>query len=166
MTRRPRHVVYDCVVFAQALISPGGPAGECVNLAREGKVRLFVSEYLVTEIRELDGKIPAKYGVTHQQVNELADQVILFGTFFSEVPSVYRHPHDPDDSHYVDLAVATNSALIVSRDRHLLNLMDDLRPEARDFKSRFPSLSVLAPEVFVQQLRAEAKKRVRPRKRG
>ena len=50
MTRPPRHVVYDCVVFAQALISPDGPAGECVNLAREGKVRLFVSEYLVTEM--------------------------------------------------------------------------------------------------------------------
>jgi hypothetical protein len=31
MTLSRHHVVYDCVVFAQALISPGGPSDECVN---------------------------------------------------------------------------------------------------------------------------------------
>jgi putative PIN family toxin of toxin-antitoxin system len=157
MTHAIHHVVYDCVVFAQALISPGGPSGECVNRARRGDVQLFVSEYLVNEIRELDRKIPAKYGVTSQQVNDLADQIILFGTFISIVPSVYQHPHDADDSHYVDLAVATDSTLIVSRDRHLLNLMDLNRLEAKDFQRRFPGLTVLTPEDFVRQLRAEDK---------
>jgi putative PIN family toxin of toxin-antitoxin system len=155
MTPRLHHVVYDCVIFAQALVSPDGPSGECVNRAREGAVRLFVSDYVVREIRDLDGKIPAKYGVTSQQVNDLADEVSLFGVFVSNIPSVYLHPRDPDDSHYVDLAVATDSKLIVSRDRHLLNLMDDKRPEAQDFRRRFPRIAVLTPDVLTALLRAE-----------
>ena len=120
-------------------------------------MRLFVSEYVVREIGELDGKIPAKYGVTQAQVNDLADQVSLFGVFVSEVPSVYRHPHDPDDSHYIDLAVATNSKLIVSRDRHLLNLMDRKRSDAIQFKRQFPQISIITPDVFAEQLRAAAR---------
>jgi len=158
MIRSGHHVVFDCVVFAQALISPTGPAGECVNAARRGLVRLFVSEYLVGEIRELDRKIPAKYEVTFQQVNDLADQLILFGTFVHVVPSVYHHPYDPDDSHYVDLAIATNSSLVVSRDRHLLDLMDQSRTDGKDFFQRFPHLKVVTPDNFVRQLRAENQK--------
>jgi putative PIN family toxin of toxin-antitoxin system len=155
MTRSIHHVVYDCVVFAQALINPGGPSGSCVDRARQGEVQLFVSEYTIGEIRELDRKIPSRYGVTRQQLDDLADQVILFGTFVSVVPSVYLHPHDPDDSHYVDLAIATNSTLIVSRDRHLLNLMDASRSDGKEFKDRFPDLTILTPENLIQQLLAQ-----------
>jgi len=164
MSQPLHHVVYDCVVFAQALISPDGPSGECVNRAREGKVRLFVSAYVVQEIRELDGKIPAKYGVTSAQVNDLADEVSLFAILVSAVPSVYRHPHDPDDSHYVDLAVATDSKLIVSRDRHLLNLMDEKRADAKQFRRQFPRIQVLTPDTFAEQLRAEEQQAKSPRK--
>jgi predicted nucleic acid-binding protein len=126
-----------------------------VNRARRGEVLLFVSDYLVREIRELEQKIPARYGVTPRQVNDLADQVILFGTFISDILSVYRHPHDPDDSHYVDLAIATNSTLIVSRDRHLLNLMDESRSDGKDFKQRFPDLEIMTPENLLQKIRIE-----------
>ena len=155
MTRPTHHVVYDCVVYAQALISPSGPAGECVKRARAGEVRLFVSDYVVREIRELHAKIPAKYGVTRQQVNDLADEACVFGLFIQEVPSVYKHPDDPADSHYVDLAVATSSELIVSRDRHLLDLTNPVRPAAIAFRQFFPFVNVLTPEAFVKQLRAE-----------
>jgi predicted nucleic acid-binding protein len=118
-------------------------------------VRLFVSEYVIDEIRALDGKIPAKYAVTQAQINELADQVSLFGIFVVSVPSVYTHSTDPADSHYVDLAAATDSSLIVSRDRHLLNLMDEKRDDAKDFRLRFPQILIVTPDVFARTLRDE-----------
>jgi predicted nucleic acid-binding protein len=34
------------------------------------------------------------------------------------VPDVYRHPIDEDDSCYVNLAIAAGAKLIVSNDRH------------------------------------------------
>ena len=71
---------------------------------------------------------PANGGLGLPKITALA----LFGAYVGDIPSVYIHPHDPDDSHYVDLAIATNSTLIVSRDRHLLNLMDDIRIDGRE----------------------------------
>jgi putative PIN family toxin of toxin-antitoxin system len=155
MTGPIRHVVFDCVVFAQALINPDGPSGICVEHAMKGHIRLFVSDYVVEEIRQLDGKLPAKYGVTSQQINDLADQVILFGTFVMDVPSVYVHTIDPDDSHYVDLAVATQSTFIVTRDRHLLNLVDLTRPESAEFTRRFPNIAIVAPDSFVRKIQEQ-----------
>jgi predicted nucleic acid-binding protein len=58
------------------------------------------------------------------------------------IPEIYRNPFDPDDSHYVNLAVASNARLITSHDGDLLNLMDESRPEGRDFRRRFPDLQI------------------------
>lgn len=47
MTAAPTRVVYDCNIFAQALISLNGPAARCVQKARESVVSLFVSARLI-----------------------------------------------------------------------------------------------------------------------
>jgi predicted nucleic acid-binding protein len=88
MTHVPPRAVYDCAIFAQALINPNGAAGECVRRAQSGQVSLFVSNYLIREILELGSKIPAKYGVTRRQIHDLADQVSLFGALVQRVPFV------------------------------------------------------------------------------
>jgi predicted nucleic acid-binding protein len=92
------------------------------------------------------------------QLDDLADEIVLFGTYVSFVPSVYLHPHDPDDSHYVDLAIAANCTLIISRDRHLLDLMDKSQANGMNFKTHFPNLAILTPEDLIQKLRAEARR--------
>ena len=68
------------------------------------------------------------------------------------MPQVYQHPVDPDDSHYVNLAVKAEARLIVSRDRHLLMLADPARKEAQDFRQRFPALRILDPVQLLTEL--------------
>jgi predicted nucleic acid-binding protein len=46
----------------------------------------------------------------------------------------------------------TNSALIVSRDRHLLDLMDISRAEAHAFRRQFPTLQIIDPVEFLRAL--------------
>jgi putative PIN family toxin of toxin-antitoxin system len=150
MNETAPRVVFDCNVYVQALINVNGPASRCVALAREGKVFLFVSPFVLAEIRELHGKLPAKYGVTAEQTDELAQYVAGFATIIFEILEVYHHPFDPNDSHYVNLAVKTDSTAIVSRDRHLLNLVDDSRPEGQAFLSLFPSLRIMDPVEFLR----------------
>ena len=75
------------------------------------------------------------------------------GTLIEIIPEVYRHPIDPDDSHYVNLALACNAKLLVSRDNHLLNLMDPKRPEGRDFLNSFPTIEILPPESLLKELK-------------
>lgn len=117
-----------------------------------GHVLLFASPYVLSEVREIHLKTPPKYGITAAQTDELARAIASFATIVTDVTSVYLHPHDPDDSHYVDLAVRADARLIVSRDRHLLMLADAGREEGRDFQSRFPALRILDPVELLREL--------------
>lgn len=144
-----RRVVFDCNVFAQALLNPQGPAGRCLELARTGQVKLFVSEFVLEEIGELHLKIPSRAGITAVDTEDLGQVVRSFATVLDPVPAVYRHPIDPDDSAYVDLAIAANAELIVSRDKHLLGLRDPTKSWSKEFRDRFPSLRVVTPDEYL-----------------
>jgi putative PIN family toxin of toxin-antitoxin system len=148
-------VVFDCNIFVQNLINLNGPAARCIQKAREGRLALFVSPHVLAEIREIHEKTPLKYAITAQQTEELARAIISFATVVVDVPDVYRHPYDPDDSHYVNLACRVGAQLIVSRDRHLLMLADPARKEGQDFKGRFPLLRILDPVQLLREIAEE-----------
>lgn len=155
MTDAPRNCVFDCNVLFQAMISAAGPAAACVANARRGRVTLFISQYVVDELVDLSGrpKLQAQFGISIEQSAVFIQDLRSFAIFVDDVPSVYAHPLDPDDSHYVNLAVTTKSELIVSRDRHLRNLMDAQRPEGAAFLARFPGIRVLNQEELLADLK-------------
>src|SRR5213594_3028737 len=141
---RPKHdAVFDCVVYAQFLINMDGPAAHCVEEARKGYVHLFASPHILSEIRALPFKLPPKYKVTIEDAAQLAEEVRSIGTIVDSPQRLYAHPIDPDDSEYINLALATNCRLVISRDKHLLNLMDVKRPESKEFRSRYPQLIII-----------------------
>ena len=134
MTFQPVRVVFDCVIFTQALINPRGPAGECVKAAECGDCILHVSPFVLQEIRELPDKLPVRHGITADRIETLIQQVREYAIVVTDVPERFTHPTDPKDSAYINLALATNSELVVSRDRHLLTLMDEATSEGRAFR--------------------------------
>lgn len=152
MTAATPKVVFDCNIFVQALINLNGPAGRCVAKARDGEVALFVSPFVLAEIREIHFKLPAKYGVTAAQTEELARAVAMFAIILTDVPEVFHHPYDPDDSAYVNLALKADARLIVSRDRHLLMLADPARKEGQEFQTQFPFLRIIDPVQLLREL--------------
>src|SRR5438270_10650175 len=97
-------VVFDCNIFLQALIKPKGPSGECVASAFRGDLDLFVSDYVLGEVREVAGRpaIAARFGVTEEKTVLLLSNVAKVATTIVDVPTRYEHPYDPDDSHYVN----------------------------------------------------------------
>jgi predicted nucleic acid-binding protein len=68
------------------------------------------------------------------------------------VPPIFEYPRDPDDAHYVDLAIAADAKLIVSRDNDLLSLRDPATVAGQDFLSRFPLLLILTPPEALRLL--------------
>jgi putative PIN family toxin of toxin-antitoxin system len=157
-------VVFDCNVYLQAMISPNGPATRCLDLARQGELRVLVTDYVLAEIRDLpnDQKVAAKFRLTVEKAERFAVGLINFTEHQAAPPEVHKHPFDADDSHYVNLAIGSKTNLIVSRDRHLLNLMDVTRPEGHDFHRRFPAVRVLEPVAFLRWVEAEMAKAKRP----
>jgi predicted nucleic acid-binding protein len=154
MSDRVHRVVYDCVVYGQALINPRGPAAQCIEEAARKRVRLYISDFVVNEIRALPLKIRSRI-ITFEQTDGLADKLMQFAILVKDVPPVYTHPVDADDSGYINLALLTGSNLIVSRDRHLLGMMDNTSQWSREFLRQFPQLKILAPDTFIRLLRLE-----------
>ena len=49
----PEHVVFDCNVYFQSLISPTGPAGTLLLAVQEGRLILYASQRVFTELLSL-----------------------------------------------------------------------------------------------------------------
>lgn len=156
--------VYDCGVFAQTLINVDGPAGQCFRAVQEGHVTLFVSDTVLQEIRELIDKLPAKLGVTDERVEQMIRDLAKYARPVARVPRVFSYERDPDDAHYVDLAIAAKARYIVSRDNDLLDLTSTNRPDAIDFRHRFQHLRIVDPQRFLGEIRHTRRQRNTRRK--
>jgi putative PIN family toxin of toxin-antitoxin system len=144
--------VFDCMIYAQALISPRGPAARCVEYVRQGGLLLVWSDYVLQEVRELPGKLPTKLRVTSDLVESFILDLAPHVEYVDSVGQDYVNPFDRDDSHYVNLAVAARAAFVVSRDGDLVRLMDVVRPEGMEFRRRFPDIQIVTPEELLALL--------------
>jgi putative PIN family toxin of toxin-antitoxin system len=147
-------VVFDCNTFLQAMSAPRGPAGRCVQLAIDEKVSLFISPSVMEELREVTGrpKVVAKLKLVTKRVEEFFEAIEIAATLLEGFPEVFAYRRDPDDAHYVNLALAADAKLIVSRDNDLLDLMDSSKPEATEFQKMCPELRILNPVAFLREL--------------
>ncbi|MBK8269182.1 MAG: putative toxin-antitoxin system toxin component, PIN family [Planctomycetes bacterium] len=150
----PPRVVFDCNILFQALISSNGPSHRCFRVASEGRTALFVSEFIFSELREVAVRqeLSEKFALDAQRVERFIKEARKVAHCISHVSDAYQHPFDPKDSHYINLALAANAKLVVSRDNHLLMLNNAVRPEGRDFQQRFPDLRILDPSRFLKEL--------------
>ena len=152
----PVRVVFDCNVYFQAAISPTGPARRLLQLAIDGQATLFASQYVVVELASLtaDARIRNKYRLIEEELDEFFAMIRRHATFVEHVPAVFEFPRDPKDAHYVDLALAVNGKLIVSRDQDLLSLRDATTIAGRNFIARYPTLEILTPPEAIKRLAA------------
>ena len=152
MASDPERVVFDCVICAQAIINPFGPAGRCVELAKDGVVSLCISDYLIAEIRQLPSKLAPRLRITDEKVGTWVADLVSFAIHFADVPERYRLERDPKDSPYINLALVAEAKIVTSRDKDLLDLMDASRPESREFQQLFPALRILTPGQFLSYI--------------
>lgn len=153
MTVGPR-AVFDSCTLLQALVSPAGPSHGCVSVAWADRCTLSVSDSVLSELHELAHRpdVRARFRLGVQKIELFIDDLRAISVHVPDVPSVFVHPIDPKDSQYVDLAARTGSTFLVSRDRHLLELMDRRRPSSKEFLERFPSVQIINPPQFLRVL--------------
>jgi len=146
-------VVFDCNIFMQALGFPHGPAGRCLELVWEGKLKLLLSRQILAEVQSVTArpKIAAKLRVRAGRIEKFINSIESSGQLFDTFPNVFVYERDPRDAHYVNLALAAGAGVIVSRDKDLLELMDRSKPDGRRFHDQFPAMRILDPVSFLKE---------------
>lgn len=152
MSRSP--VVFDCMVFVQAIASRG-PAYRCYQRVAQGDKALLVSPEILLEIRavldrpELQRKLP---GVTPERVDALMHHLAELAIVVNPVPILLPFPPDPKDEPYVNLAIEGKAASLVTRDKALLKLSNPANTLFGALTKLHPSLQILVPEDFLAPL--------------
>jgi putative PIN family toxin of toxin-antitoxin system len=152
---RPR-VVFDAVVYVQALIGGRGPAAACIHRALSGDVIVFLSDALLAEIAEvpLRPELTRRYPhLTTERVAGFLRDVQAVAVHVASPSRAFTLPRDSKDEPYTDLAIAVDAAYLVTwNHRHLTYLMQQDTAEGRDFCRRFPFLRIVSPPEFLQEL--------------
>lgn len=153
----PPRVVFDCMVYLQATVNASGPAAALLRLVDHNEVALFVSHDILEEVREVLSRPKIRQrnpAITDERVDALLRRVADKATLLNDVRRQFTYACDPKDEKYLNLAIETAAAYLMSRDKDLLDLMTDTADECEDFRRRFGALTVIEPVEFLRTVRS------------
>lgn len=140
--------VFDCMVFLQGAGRPAGPARACLRLVDEGRVTLCLSAEILAEVRDVLArpKTLRKFPLLSPEwVEAFVENAASKAVVLTQVPKAAALERDPKDEPYLNLALAVRARYLVSRNRDLLDLMED-----EGFRQSYPDLLILDPVAFLQ----------------
>jgi len=129
-------VVIDTNVFVSSFF--GGLPREIINLWKEGRVTLCLSQEIVDEYLEVLNRLGLK---NRKEIDQLA-QLFAEGwsaLYTAKTPKLRVIEEDPDDDKFLECAVALQSKLIISGDRHLKDL------------KKYIDIEILSPREFIDR---------------
>lgn len=139
--------VFDCMVFLQAATNPQGPAFACLEYVETNQVRLFLSPEILAEIRDVLSRPDTRARFPHltlERADLFVQKLTTLSVLFTRVPDAGISLRDPRDLPYLNLAITANTDYLISRDKDLLDLMQD-----PTFLRKCPQLRIVNPVAFL-----------------
>jgi putative PIN family toxin of toxin-antitoxin system len=133
-------VVFDPGVLISAVISPTGAPAEALDAWRNGEFDVVVSPRLLDELEDVLLRTKFRAYASAEQVSAYVEALAAEALAFDDVADPPRVTPDPDDDYLIALARAAGAALLVSGDKHLLDLAD-------------PPVGVITPRDLLERLR-------------
>jgi putative PIN family toxin of toxin-antitoxin system len=96
-----------------------GKPHELLNLARDGKIELAISDAILDEFSRI---LHDKLEWSDDRLNSMRAEVATFTKRVSSTATLDVVKADPDDNRILECAVAAGSDVIVTGDAHLLQL--------------------------------------------
>lgn len=126
-------IVIDTNVFVSSFF--GGVPREIINLWKEGKVVLCLSQNIIEEYIEVMNRLGLKNTEEIQKLTKLFAEGYN-SIFTSKTPDINIVGDDPDDNKFIECAVALDCKFIISGDKHLKGIkkyIDTIIMSPRDF---------------------------------
>ncbi|MEP7337103.1 MAG: putative toxin-antitoxin system toxin component, PIN family [Acidobacteriota bacterium] len=161
MSSSPPKVVFDCNIFVQMLLTPGGSAAACKTLVENGEVILFVSKEILAEVLDVLSRPRFKQlipDLTPERIEAFIEEITSIAVLIANVPEEFRYERDPEDEPYINLALVTGAKYIVSFDKDLLDLVNPAVEQSREFQRRYPMLRVITPVVLLVEIGQNSKR--------
>ncbi|OAQ20551.1 putative toxin-antitoxin system toxin component, PIN family [Thermosulfurimonas dismutans] len=127
--------VFDTNIYLSALLF-GGTCAELRNLARKGKIEVFVCEAILAEVA---GVLRRKFGWNHYQISLTLAEIRSFTTVIFPLERVEVIIEDPADNRVLECALEAKAEYVISGDRkHLLPLKE------------FQGIRIVSPREFLE----------------
>jgi uncharacterized protein len=138
-------VVLDTNVLISRYLSPNGLPAQVLDLWRQEAFELVVSESILAEYQEVLSydRLRRLHGLSEAEIAAILDDFREFAILAEPTERLQVVPEDPDDDKFVEAALAGEAELIVSGDRHLLQL------------KTYNGIRVITPLVFLAILEQE-----------
>ena len=127
-------IVLDTNVFISGIFF-GGPPSDILKSWRQSKIRIVLTEQILEEYQRVGKELSAKYpSISIESIIEL---FTIFGEVVETKGISVSICEDPDDNKFIECAIASQSKLVISGDKHLLKI------------SGYKGIEVLKPREFV-----------------
>lgn len=116
-------VVLDTNVVVSGYLWGGVPR-QLLQAARQNRLRIFTSTPLLLELADILGRVKfaRKLAAAQLSIDQLVDGYALLATVVHPVAISPTIIDDPDDDQVLACALSAKTDIIVSGDRHLLDL--------------------------------------------
>ena len=133
-----RRAVFDTNVLISAYLWPGIPR-KALDMIRSGRSMLVSAQPAIEEYVRVLGY--RKFGLSPEEIAPLVDDLTSLSTIVYPRHTVDVVTRDPTDNLFLEIALQGKCTVLVSGDRHLL----DLR--------RYRRIRILTPAEFVRSFR-------------
>jgi putative PIN family toxin of toxin-antitoxin system len=121
MPSKPPKVVFDTNIFISAIIFGGNPR-TCLELARQGEIKLYISSLLLLE---LAGKLREKFDFSEEDIDNILVGISVFSEMTSPTTEISLIKSDPDDNRILEIAKEVEADYVISGDKkHILPLKE------------------------------------------
>jgi putative PIN family toxin of toxin-antitoxin system len=127
-------IVLDTNVFISGIFF-GGPPSQILKSWRQSKLTIILTQQILGEYQRVGEELSAKYPSIH--IEPIIKLFTIFGEFVETKGITETICEDPDDNKFIECAIASQSKLIVSGDKHLLTI------------SGYKDIEVLKPRQFI-----------------
>lgn len=114
-----------------------GPPSQILKLWREKRLELIVSEEIFEEYTLVCKRLHAKY--SNIDIDEIIDLVAMNAHFYQEAEINTPITLDPDDDKFIKCALAGDVKIIISGNKHLLDV------------NGYQGIEVISPSGFIKK---------------